>query len=187
MSKKTMKCPECGRTVPMDAVLCPDCGNYIDDTEILELEDPEEEYSDSFEEEYQDMYEDKEDRNVHLLYHTEEEMRRLDALIQTLKKACRELEKQHIEIKKVYRSREQLKETDEKLAMLLPLVGTLYETYLRKIRGVYWISQMANLIHRGLSASHIRDWDEVYCEKVLTWLDLDKSIKEEILETFTNW
>ena len=42
MTKKTMKCPECGRTVPMDAVLCPDCGNYIDDTELFDPEDPEE-------------------------------------------------------------------------------------------------------------------------------------------------
>ena len=186
MTKKTMKCPECGRTVPMDAVLCPDCGNYIDDTELYDLEDPEEEYSDSFEEEYQDLYED-EKKGLPVFHHTDGEMRRLDALIQTLKKACRELEKQHTEIKKVYRSREQLKETDKKLAMLLPLVGTLYETYLRKIRGVYWISQMANLIHRGLPTSHIRDWDADYCEKVLTWLDLEKPVKEEILEVFANW
>ena len=188
MARKTIKCPECGRTVPIETVACPDCGSYIDDTELSDLEDPEEIYSNSFEEEYQTGEEEEDGIPLFRNEHTEQEIRRLDSLIEVLKKACKEVEQQHAELKRLYKAREAIKKDPySSLLPLIPLVGTLYEKQRKRVRGVYWIRQMANLLGRGVPTGSIRDWDSDYCVKVLMWLPLEQPVRDEILTTFEAW
>ena len=185
--RSNMKCPECGRTVNTFDVVCPECGTPIDDTELDELLDPEAEYSDSFEQEYRDMYSDDVEsfRNLH----TTAEYRLFDDLIEQLREACREVEKEHIELKRLYRLREKLKDDSRyaRLTCLLPLAGTLYEHQRRHVRGICWVRHIANTLSRGVPVKFQEDWDSAYFDKVLSWLPLQKSVKEDLKELFENW
>ena len=187
--KSNMKCPECGRTVNTFDAVCPECGTPIDDTELDEILDPEEDYSDSFEEEYQSMYEDEEEdipsfRNIH----SEEEFKRFDELIAALRSACKEVEKEHIEIKRLYRNREKLKPlVQDAKSLLLPLAGNIYEKHRKHIRGVCWLRHIANMLCRGVPTEWLEEYDEEYFLKVLHWIPLTKEEKEEFIQLFETW
>lgn len=185
--RSTMKCPECGRTVLAEDLVCPDCGTLIDDTELDELEDLEQEYSDSFEEEYQNMHEDIPSfRNIH----TNTELMHFDELIEVLRDACKEAEKQHIQNKRLYRTREKYKERialPKEIVNLLPLAGSIYEKSRKHIRGVCWVRYIANLLHRGVPVDWIEEWDSGYFKKVLGWLPLKEITRKELIEAVENW
>ena len=191
-ARSNMKCPECGRTVNICDDVCPECGTRIDDTELDDLQDLEQECSDSFEEEYQGMYQDEESEDTHIEnfrnLHTKEEFLRFDELIAALRSACKEVEKEHIEIKRLYRNREKLKPlVQDAKAYLLPLAGNIYEKHRKHIRGVCWVRHIANLLSRGVPTDWQEEWDSEYFQKVLSWLALEKSIKAELTELFENW
>ena len=203
INRANMKCPECGRTVNTFDVVCPECGTQIDDTEIEELDDPEADFSDSFEEEYQNMYredymseEEEDDVRSFRNLHTKEEFARFDELIAQLRTACKELEIKHKIFKRLYAIRENIHNKDVESCFLavpiviedlMPFAGTLYEKSRKRIRGVCWIRHIANLLNRGVPTEWQEEWDKDYFQKVLSWLSLEESIKEELTELFETW
>ena len=178
--KREMRCPDCGRVVPVTEVLCPECGTYIDDTELEELPDDLQECSDSFEEEYQQLGEDdiKPFRNLH----TDEEIREFDNVVDGLRGACSELETRHNELKHIYRCRKRLDG-----AIIQDYAGTLYTKHCQKARGIHWLRSILNHLNRGVPVDALEDWDVDYCKRVLGWLGYNQEHRAEILSTIEAW
>ena len=183
MKRTEMRCPECGRVVPTDELVCPDCGTFIDDTELEELPDEEQEASDSFEEEYQGMYQEEEVKTLRNL-HTEEEMEEFDEAVKQLREACEELEVNHIELKRIYRLREQEFLAD---TPLISFAGTCYTQHCKKARGVCWLRSILNMLSRGVPADFIESWDSKYFNRVLGWLGFNKEQQEHFLQLVETW
>jgi len=188
MKKNEMRCPECGRVVQTDDIICPECGNYIDDTEIAELDDLDQEYSDSFEEEYQRGFDeepeeaaDNEVRTFRNL-HTDEEMQKLDTILENLRDACRDLEQKHNELKHLYRQRKKLEGNP-----MQSFAGTIYVKHCKKARGIHWLRNIMNELNRGIPVDWLADWDANYFKRVLGWLGIAEEDKDEILQAVEAW